>query len=62
MMDVSKTNIERSLKKLLSECLETYNQESGLISLEYDPVTETCIAKLNVVIIEEDEYIGFDGY
>lgn len=54
--------IEKSLKDMLHEMLRDYNQEGGLVSLEYDEVNMQCTVKMNVHIVEDDEYIGFGGY
>jgi len=62
LMKYSKEIIEERLKDILYECLSNANQESGLISLEYDEENEECNVKLSVCIVEEDDYVGFDGY
>lgn len=64
MLDKSKENVEAVLLETLKEGLESMNQESGVLSVEFDRETMTCTAKLNVVLIEEqgEEFIGFEGY
>lgn len=61
-MKYTKEEIERRLKEMLSECLETYNQESAIVSIDYNPDTEKTIIVMNTAIVEEDDYVGFDGY
>lgn len=61
-MKYSKEEIEERLHDCLYECLESGNQEGGVISLNYDPESETCSVKFHVCIVEEDDYVGFDGY
>jgi hypothetical protein len=47
---------------MLYDMLSDYNQESAILNLVYDDKTETCNVVLSVHIVEEDDYIGFDGY
>ena len=54
--------IENRLKELLSECLESANQEHGIISLKYDPETEKATIIMDTTIVEKDDYIGFEAY
>lgn len=61
-MKYTKEQIETALKDLLYDLLSYGNQESAIISLEYDEVEEVCNVKLRTHIVEEDDYIGFDGY
>ena len=58
----SKVEIEKRLNDTLHEALRSCNQEDGIVSLEYKPETGECVVKFNVHIVEEDDYIGFDGY
>ena len=61
-MKYTKQEIETALKDLLSECLSSFNQESAIVSFEYDPDSEQVNVVLNTHIVEEDDYIGFEGY
>lgn len=61
-MPYTKKEIEERLHDMLYELLSGGNQESAIISLEYDEETETCTVKLTTHIEEEDDYIGFDSY
>jgi hypothetical protein len=61
-MDYTKEEIETRLKSLLHEMFRGANQEDGILSLEYNEKKQECTVKLNVSIIEEDDYIGFSGY
>lgn len=54
--------IEAALYEMLNECLEGANQDGSILELKYDPESKTCTVKLTVEIIEEDNYIGFQGY
>lgn len=63
---MEKDKIEKQLKDLLYDMLRDYNQEGALISLKVDDYKFddeiTCTIKMNVTIVEEDDYVGFDGY
>ena len=61
-MKYTKAEIEEKLKDLLNDCLSSANQDGTIISLELDKNRETCTVKLNVIIVEDDDYIGFNGY
>jgi hypothetical protein len=61
-MKYSKEEIEERLSYLMREVLSSSNQEGGIISLETDLDKMEATVKLNIVIVEEDDYIGFDGY
>ena len=58
----AKKEVEAKLKDLLNDCLSSANQDGSIISLEVDDELETCTVKMNVTIVEEDDYIGFEGY
>lgn len=58
----SKAEIEAKLKDLLNDCLSSANQDGSIISLDLDVWGDTCTVKMNVTIVEEDDYIGFEGY
>lgn len=61
---MAKTNkqIENALYDLLDELLESGNQEGSINSISYDSKTQKATIIMNVVIIEEDDYIGFQSY
>jgi len=61
-MKYSKKQIEKRLKDMLYDLLSSGNQESALKNLTYDKKTKQCNIIMNVHIVEEDDYIGFDGY
>ena len=61
-MKYSKEQIEKNLTELLEECLSSANQDGAIISLNYDEETELCVITMATSIIEEDDYIGFQGY
>lgn len=61
-MKYTKEQIETTLVDLLYDLLSYGNQESAIISLEYDDVEKVCNVKLRTHIVEDDDYIGFDGY
>ncbi len=61
-MGASKKEIESRLKDMLHEMLRNFNQEDSIIDLKYDEADNTCDIKMNVHIVEEDNYIGFGGY
>ena len=57
-----KQTIERKLEELLNECLEGANQDGAIKRLTYNEDEETCTVVLSTHIVEEDDYIGFQGY
>lgn len=61
-MAFTKEQIETRLKDMLYELLSGGNQEGSIISLDYDEESETCTVKLTVCQVEEDDYVGFQGY
>lgn len=61
-MKYTKEEIEKQLHDGLDELLSAANQEGTIRSLVYDEETQTCIVTFAVVIIPEDNYIGFAGY
>ena len=62
MAKYTKEEIEEQLYELLRDCLESGNQESAIKSLEYDPEKNEAHIIMDVTIVEEDDYVGFDGY
>lgn len=61
-MKYSKEEIEKRLKDMLHEMLRGYHQEDSILSLEYDEEKQECNLKMNVHIVEEDDYVGFGVY
>jgi hypothetical protein len=61
-MNYTKEEIESRLKELLYDLLRSGNQEGSILSLNYNEKKQECNVTLTVNIIEEDDYIGFDGY
>ncbi len=61
-MKYNKEEIEKRLKDMLHEMLRDYNQEDSILSLEYDEEKQECNLKMNVHIVEEDDYVGFGVY
>lgn len=61
-METSNKDIENALKDLLDECLASQNQDGSIIKLKYNKDNQTCEVSLTVTIVEEDNYIGFQGY
>jgi len=50
------------LTNLLNECLETANQESSFKVISFDKDKMKLTVEFDVAYIEEDDYIGFQGY
>lgn len=61
-MSYTKKEIEFQLMNTLNEMLRNYNQEDSIISLDYDENNQQCTVKMNVHIVEKDNYIGFGVY
>jgi len=58
-------NIEEAkfrLTDLLNECLESANQEHSFEVTSIDMDNLKFNVSFNIVIVEEDNYIGFQGY
>lgn len=55
------SEIVDSLADLLNECLETANQEDSFEILSFDKDRMKLIVEFNVVSIEDDDYIAFQG-
>jgi hypothetical protein len=62
MLKTSKEKAEEELYDMLHEALRSFNQEDGIQSLTVDVDKETCTVVLSVVEVDDDNYIGFDGY
>ena len=62
MSKFTKDEIREGLRELLSECLGSCNQDGAVLSLEYDEEKQECTVKMTVHIVDEDNYIGFEGY
>lgn len=60
--DNSKHAIAQSLHDMLYEALRGINQEGGIQAYTYDHEKKEFNVTFSVVEIEEDNYIGFDGY
>lgn len=55
--------IKESLVDLLEEGLRSINQGCcDPVVLSIDKENGRCVIELNLVIIEEDEFAGFEGY
>lgn len=61
-MNYTKEEVETRLEEALYEMLEGFNQEDSIISVDYDPTNQSCLVKLKVHIVEQDDYIGFSAY
>lgn len=62
MSKFSKDEIEEGLRELLNECLRGANQEGSIISIKYDEDRQECTVQMTVHIVDEDDFIGFEGY
>jgi hypothetical protein len=47
---------------MLHEILRGYHQEDSILSLEYDEEKQVRYLKMDVHIVEEDDYVGFGVY
>lgn len=54
--------IKASLTQLLDECLEGMNQENSFKVTGIDLNTMKLSVDFDIVIVEEDDYVGFAGY
>ena len=62
MSKYTKEDIEKAVKSLLEEALESVNRDCGIISVEYISEKNECLVRTNVFICEEDDFIGIEGY
>lgn len=61
-MKYTKEEIEESLAENLDLLLSYGNQEGSIIDLVYNEEKKQCVVTMTVVIVEQDDYIGFQGY
>lgn len=61
-MNLEPEHVKKELSELLNECLRSANQDGSFVIKELDLKEGKCIIEFNVVIIPEDNYIGFQGY
>ena len=61
-MKITKEGVERDLTDMLNECLESANQEGSFEVTSVDLKNMKFNVSFNIVVVEEDEYIGFQGY
>ena len=61
-MDINEEIVKETLTDLLGDCLETANQEGSFEVTSVDLKTMKFNVSFDIVIVEEDEYIGFQGY
>ena len=59
---ITKEEIEQRLTDMMREMLRDFNQEDSIISLTYDEKNEQCTVKMNVAIVDDDDYVGFSYY
>lgn len=57
-----KKEVEKQLTDLLNDCLESANQEYSFKVTSVDLVNMKFNVSFNIVVVEEDDYIGFQGY
>lgn len=62
MIKYTKEQIEKSLRDLLNELMRSDNQDGSIRSFHYNEDTKQCTVVFSTCIIEEDDYIGFQGY
>ncbi|HRZ18747.1 MAG TPA: hypothetical protein P5136_01705 [Methanofastidiosum sp.] len=61
-MMYTKEEVTQQLTDLLNECLEGANQEYSFRVIDTDLVAMKFTVEFNIVINEDDNYIGFQGY
>lgn len=61
-MKINEEIVRSALGNLLNECLESANQEYSFKIKNVDLENMKFDVEFNIVIVEEDNYIGFNGY
>jgi len=61
-MEITKEIVEQALESLLNDCLASENQEYSFKVLDTNLNTGKFTVEFDIVIIEEDNFIGFHSY
>lgn len=61
-MKITEEIVKNKLTDLLNECLESMNQEYSFKVKSVDLENMKMNVDFEIIIVEEDEYIGFQGY
>ena len=59
---LNKKSVEKILKDMLNDCLESYNQGYSFQVTKVDLEKMKFSVDFNIVVVEEDNYVGFTGY
>jgi len=62
MKEYTKVSAKAALTNLLNECLESMNQERSFEVKNIDLKKMKFTVEFNIVIVDDDDYIGFQGY
>ena len=61
-MKINEETVKTSLTYFLNECLESANQDGSFEVTSVDLKNMKFNVSFNIVVVEEDDYIGFQGY
>jgi hypothetical protein len=61
-MNLTKERVETDLTDMLNDLLESGNQEGSFEVTSVDLKNMKFNVAFNIVVVEEDNYIGFQGY
>ena len=61
-MHLDAQEVEDTLRNLLNECLESMNQGYSFTVINTDLDRMKFTVEFDIVTVEEDRYIGFQGY
>jgi hypothetical protein len=61
-MKLTEENVKKQLTELLNDCLSSANQEYSFEVKKVDLKNMKFTVDFNIVVVPEDNYIGFQGY
>lgn len=60
--ELTEARVKEELSTLLNECLASYNQDYSFEVKNVDLKNMKLTVDFNIVVVDEDKYIGFVGY
>jgi len=62
LQSLGKEKVKKMLEGMLSECLETNNQEYSFKTTAIDLEKGKMQVEFDIIAVPEDNYVGFSGY
>lgn len=60
--EIKKKSVDEIEERLTGLLNEYFDYNGTICDLKYDPETGNATVVLNVVIVDEDDYVGFESY